>query len=241
MKRSLLRPLALVAVAALLVAGCGKKGGTSTPEGSAPPMSAHETGAAPTPAGDTTGMSAMQNPHAGMSGMENPHAGMSGMPGGTGAIQAQTGGEPGAAAGLRWSVPSRWNVLPERSMRVATYGIPGGGGAECGVYYFGAGQGGNADANIQRWTGQFESGATSKRSTRQVNGVQVSLVEVTGTYLAPSGPMMQSSGAKTGYQLLGAVITGPQGSVFFKLTGPQKDVKAARADFDALVGSIKKE
>ncbi len=227
MKRSILLPLALLAAASLLVAGCGKKAGTSAPAGSPAPMSAHETGAPP--AADTSGTPGMQNPHAG------------GMPGGMSAIEAQTGGEPGTAAGVRWTVPASWKVLPERPMRVATYGLPGGGGGECGVYYFGAGQGGGAEANIERWIGQFESDAASKRSTRDVGGVKVSLVEVTGTYLAPSGPMMQSSAAKTGYQLLGAVVEGPQGSVFFKLTGPQKDVKAARADFDAMVGSLKKE
>ena len=195
MKRSFLPPLALLAVASLLVAGCGKKAGTGSTAGSPAPISAHESGAPPSSPADT-------------SGTQNPHAG--GMPGGMGAIEAQTGGEPGAAAGLRWSIPSRWKVLPERPMRVATYGLPGAGGGECGVYYFGAGQGGGAEPNIQRWIGQFESDATSKRSSRDVGGLKVSLVEVAGTYLAPSGPMMQSSDSKTGYQLLGAIVEGPQ-------------------------------
>jgi hypothetical protein len=242
MKRTILPFLALLLVAAWAAAGCGgQKAGTGSAGEAAPPLSAHDAGAPPAPAGDTGSATApapdMANPHAGMSGM-NPHAGMSGMPGGAPAIEAQTGGAPDAAAGLKWSVPAKWKVLPERPMRVATYGLPGAGGGECAVFYFGPGQGGGAEANIQRWTGQFEAGAASKRSARDVGGLKVSLVEISGTYLAPGGPMMQSQGSLPGYQLLGAIVEGPQGSVFFKLTGPAQTVKGARGDFDALVASL---
>jgi hypothetical protein len=53
--------------------------------------------------------------------------------------------------------------------------------------------------------------------------------------------MMQSTGKKTGYRLLGAIVEAPEGNVFFKLTGPAATVGAAQADFDALVGSMKKK
>jgi hypothetical protein len=51
--------------------------------------------------------------------------------------------------------------------------------------------------------------------------------------------MMQVTGKKTGYRLLGAIVEGPQGSVFFKLTGPENTVKSAKDGFDALLQSIK--
>ena len=37
-------------------------------------------------------------------------------------------------------------------MRAATYMVDG---AECVVYFFGAGQGGSIEANVERWKGQF--------------------------------------------------------------------------------------
>jgi hypothetical protein len=74
-----------------------------------------------------------------------------------------------------------------------------------------------------------------------VNGLKVTRAEVAGTYLAPGGPMMQSTGKRPGYRLLGAIVEAPEGSVFFKLTGEAATVAAAQSDFDALVASFKKK
>jgi hypothetical protein len=52
--------------------------------------------------------------------------------------------------------------------------------------------------------------------------------------------MMMSSGKKENYRLLGAIVAGPQGSVFFKFTGPAKTVAAAQPEFDALIASMTK-
>jgi hypothetical protein len=151
----------------------------------------------------------------------------------------------GGAAGVTWTAPAPWKEQAPRPMRAATYTVPAAPGdaepGECGVYYFGKGQGGDAEANITRWVGQFEGGPKPVRSTKSVSGMTIQIVEISGTYLAPSGPMMQSQGKKTGYSLLGAIVPAPEGSIFFKLTGPAKTVAAARADFDALLASIKKQ
>ncbi len=152
---------------------------------------------------------------------------------------------PDAAAGVKWNVPKRWTLAEDRAMRVATYLVPAASGdaegGECGVFYFGASQGGDVESNIQRWVSQFQGASPAERSSRTVNGMQVSLVKVGGTYLAPAGPMMQSTGTKPGYALLGAIVSAPQGSVFFKLTGPRKTLEAAKGEFDALVASMKNE
>lgn len=146
-------------------------------------------------------------------------------------------------AGVKWTAPSGWTVGPEKPMRVATYNIPAADGdadgAELGVFYFGGGQGGDIQTNIDRWVGQFEN-AKPEQSSKEVNGMKVELVKIAGTYLAPSGPMMQSSGKKANYRLLGAIVSAPEGSVFFKLTGPAKTVVAAEGNFNAFVGSMSK-
>ncbi len=157
----------------------------------------------------------------------------------------QGSGEPAASAGgVHWTIPRQWGQHPPRQMRVATYMIqPAEGdteGAECAVFFFGTGQGGDVQSNITRWVGQFENAGKPEQSRRDVNGLPVTFVSVSGTYLAPGGPMMQSQGKKENFRLLGAIVEAPEGMVFFKLTGPTKTVGATEKDFDALVDSIQK-
>lgn len=148
----------------------------------------------------------------------------------------------GQVAGVKWTIPGRWTMGPEKPMRVVTYVIPAAGGsgeaAECAVSYFGAGQGGVVDANIDRWVGQFETPVPPAKSLREVNGLKVTTVQINGTYMGMGGMMSESSPKKENYRLLGAIIEAPEGLVFFKLTGPQATVVDAEKDFDAMVGSL---
>src|SRR6267143_1682830 len=112
----------------------------------------------------------------------------------------------------------------------------------CSSDLFGAGQGGDAQANIQRWVAQFSGpGSKSPRTTEiKAGGLDVRRVEVGGTY-TPS-PMSMTGGPppqpKPGYILLGAIVPGPDSNWFFKCTGPEKTMKANRARFDALLRSL---
>jgi hypothetical protein len=154
------------------------------------------------------------------------------------------GHDVNAVAGIHWARPVGWGVQPPRQMRIATYSVPAAEGdaegAECAVFFFGNGQGGDLDANIDRWVNQFENAGGAERTSKEINGLKVVLVRIAGTYLAPSGPMMQSSGKKENYRLLGAIAEAPEGSVFFKLTGPAKTISACESDFNNLVGSLSK-
>jgi hypothetical protein len=149
-----------------------------------------------------------------------------------------------SAGGIEWKVPAQWSAGQGSAMRVATYAVPaarGGEAGECAVFFFGPGQGGSVDANVERWSKQFEGTPRPQRSTATVAGLAVTRVQLAGTYLAPGGPMMQSTGKRTGYRLLGAIVEGPQGNLFFKFTGPAPTVGAAQPDFEALVASLKKK
>jgi hypothetical protein len=64
-------------------------------------------------------------------------------------------------------------------------------------------------------------------------------VNITGTYLAP-GPMMESTGKKMNYKLVGAIINAPGGMVFFKFVGPIKTVQVNETKFEELLTSLKK-
>ncbi|MGE0885616.1 MAG: hypothetical protein AB7P14_18870 [Blastocatellales bacterium] len=152
----------------------------------------------------------------------------------------------GTSSALKWTAPTRWQTGPEKPMRAATYLIPAAAGdaegAECAVF---AGIGGGVQANIDRWIGQFQqpdgsdSSTKAKQKKETINGFQVTTVDLTGTFAGGGMAMGQQSAPKTGYRLLGAIVEGPQGEVFFKMTGPAKTIAAAQSEFQSLLKSIK--
>jgi len=142
-----------------------------------------------------------------------------------------------SGAGLQWTAPSNWKSQGERPMRLATYSVPEGG--ECGVYYFGQGQGGGVDANIDRWVGQFQQPeGKPKVEKRNIHGLKITTVDVSGSYTGMGGPRAPEGPPKQGYRLLGAVVEGPQGSLFFKFIGPAKTVAQNQPAFDKLLSSL---
>jgi hypothetical protein len=152
-------------------------------------------------------------------------------------------------AGLTWIEPSSWEAGQSQPMRVKTYIIKPVDGdsdnAECGVFYFGRGMGGNRESNLQRWENQFEQ-ADGRNSydlaeikELEVSGLKITTIELGGIYMMATGPMMEVKEKKQGYRLLGAIIEGPQGLVFFKLTGPEKTIKYCENDFMIMLQSIK--
>jgi hypothetical protein len=123
-------------------------------------------------------------------------------------------------------------------MRLATYQVQES--AECAVYYFGQGQGGSVQANIDRWIGQFQgSKSAPKVEKRTISGLLVTTVDVSGAYNGMGGPRAPEGPPKPDYRLLGAIVEGAQGSVFFKFTGPAKTVADNQAAFDKMLASLK--
>ena len=153
-----------------------------------------------------------------------------------------SGGQEAASGPVKWTAPARWEAKPASGMRAATYIIPAAKGdsegGECAVF---VNLGGGVQANITRWIGQFEkTDGDPKQKSETINGLPVTTVDVSGAFKG-GGPMMgQSSGPKAGYRLLGAIVEGPEGDVFFKLTGPAKTVTAAQNEFQAMLKSLKK-
>jgi hypothetical protein len=145
--------------------------------------------------------------------------------------------EAASEPGMEWRVPAAWRTGEGNSMRVATYLVDPEG--ECAVFHFGANQGGELEDNIARWAGQFEGSPTPTRSKLTVDGMAITRVRIDGTFLSP-GMDMQSTGSKPGWRLLGAIVEGPNGSVFFKFFGPASTLAAAERDFDAMLASLHK-
>src|SRR5262249_14770457 len=63
-------------------------------------------------------------------------------------------------------------------------------------------------------------------------------LDLSGTFKGGGQMMGQPSAPKAGYRLLGAIVAGPEGDVFFKLTGPAKTVAAAQDEFQAVLKSL---
>ena len=153
-----------------------------------------------------------------------------------------------SGAGIHWTVPSNWKSEGERPMRLATYQVPAVAGdqegGECAVYYFGQGQGGSVEANIDRWIGQFQqpngkpSKDLAKVDKRTIKGLKVTTVDVSGTYTGMGGPRAPAGPPKQSYRLLGAIVEGAQGSIFFKFTGPAKTVAQNQAAFEKILSTL---
>jgi hypothetical protein len=153
-----------------------------------------------------------------------------------------------SAAGLRWTAPVSWKTQGAQPMRAATYTVaPARGdtaGGECAVYFFGAGQGGSVDANIERWKGQFRGpggkSAVAQVAKRKIHGLTFTTIDTSGEYSGMGGPL-GGSPAVAGYRLLGAIVEGPGGNIFVKFTGPAKTMAANRQKFEQLLASFKQD
>lgn len=146
---------------------------------------------------------------------------------------SQTNGE------LRYRAPEGWQEeKPNSNMRVAQYKLPKAEGdsadAELVVYYFGQGQGGSTQANIDRWLNQMQQadGTPSKEKAKieniTVNGMPVTTVDVMGKYnggmASPGATPSATPADMSDYRMRAAIVETPKGSYFVKLTGPQKTV-----------------
>lgn len=137
---------------------------------------------------------------------------------------------------LAYDAPKAWESVPNTNqMRKATFKVPRQGGDTEDAELTVSAAAGSREANLSRWYNQFGQVEPSKKEERTINGLPVTIVEVKGPYGGMGG-----GPKKEGYMLLGAIVPGPAPQQhFFKLTGPEKTVTAARKDFDAFVSSLR--
>jgi hypothetical protein len=155
-------------------------------------------------------------------------------------------GRPVALLEYAAVAPVTWEAqAPANTMRLAEFVAPTGAGGEPArvvVYYFGPGQGGSADANIQRWTGQFsapDGGAVTPSVTRLEDATfPTTLVDLQGNYARAVGMGAAPEDATPGQALVAAVVETPRGNLFFQLFGPLERVMDEREAFVAFVRSL---
>lgn len=153
-----------------------------------------------------------------------------------------------SAGGVTWEAPAPFQAQrPSSNMRVAEYLFPeevGETPALMTVFFFGTGQGGGVEQNVERWVAQFaqpegqDSSEAAEITREEVSGMPVTIVDVTGTFTggrASAGP----TPPRTDQRLLGAIIEGPQGPVFFKLIGDVSVMERAEGPFREFVASMR--
>lgn len=152
---------------------------------------------------------------------------------------------PVTIEGLTFTPPESWTRnTPSSSMRVAEFVVPDASGdasKACTLVFF-MPFGGTIEANVQRWSGQVldaaQKPATPKVETIDAAGVQITTVELIGTYL--DGMPGAERTPRNDWMFRGALIPIGGGIASVRMTGP-KDAMAAHAQAwrDLLAGAKK--
>lgn len=146
------------------------------------------------------------------------------------------------AGGIAWHVVAPLSPhAPSSPMRAAEYVVTDHPEATLAVFHFGAGEGGSVDDNINRWVDQFSQ--PDGRSSRdvatitrgEVGGLPVTYVDVSGSFRGMRGTETASAESQ---RVLGAIVEGPEGLVFFKLSGPIDAVGLAADAFAETLASV---
>lgn len=168
-------------------------------------------------------------------------------------------GPAGAQPALRFDTPAGWiAVEPLEPERVAEFVVPRAAedaeDAECVVYHFGGDSdeddwsGASAiEAQLERWTNEMlqpdgrSSADVGTISRFEVDGRQVTMLDVPGIFAAEVLPGSGMRYYKREFRLKAAVVESPDGPFFFKLTGPDQTVTHWESAFTALVDSVRRE
>src|SRR5688500_6010924 len=117
-----------------------------------------------------------------------------------------------SAATLKFDVPAGWtSEAPTSSMRIAEFTLPRATGdsddASVTVLFCGGSQGGNVQASIDRWIGQMAQPAGQPSSkvaktapSTTASGLKLSIVDVSGTYVAEVAPGSSERFNKPGFR-----------------------------------------
>lgn len=153
-------------------------------------------------------------------------------------------GHPGpmaapATTSLDYELPEGWNqTQPSSPMRLDQASIPGDAGAgELAVFFFGPGGGGGTEANLQRWVDQMSTSQEPVRESFEANGLKITWIDASGT-VNPSTTGMGPSEPQPNSRMFAAVVEGEGGPWFFKATGPEETMSAARDQFVEMLRNL---
>jgi hypothetical protein len=150
--------------------------------------------------------------------------------------------------GLKSTPPASWKEVPTTSpMRLKQWSLPGKkGDAELVVFFFGQGQGGGAQANLDRWKQQFEPPAgktvdqVAKVSTAKISTAKATILDIRGTYLFKASPMSPAPAEpRPDHRMVAVQLETASGSYYLKLVGPAGTVEQHKKAFDGWLKGFK--
>jgi len=142
---------------------------------------------------------------------------------------------PTGSNSLAWTAPAHWVAKPPSAMRKGSFAIKGengGADADLSITAF-PGDTGGLLANLNRWRGQISLPPLAARELEgslqhfDGEGLHFEVVDFAGT----------ANGTPT--RILGAVLSRPGETWFFKLMGPDALVAAQKEDFLNFLRTVK--
>jgi hypothetical protein len=159
-------------------------------------------------------------------------------------------GIPVTIDGYTSTTPASWRELPPKPMRFKQFSVPKAAGdqhdGEVVIFFFGPGQGGDAQANFTRWKGMFvppegkKIDDVSKIETIKVNGVEATILDVRGSYKWKPSMMSPDEELRPNHRMLSVIFASPQGPYFIRFVGPEKTIEKNKKDFDRWLRGFKK-
>ena len=148
---------------------------------------------------------------------------------------------------LQLTAPKSWTRKePQTSIVEYEFAIPAVEGDAQGGRMTVMGALGSIDANIDRWKGQFsqpdgENKDKARIKKKQIAGLDVHLVDISGTFKDQRGPFAPAT-ERPNYRMLAAIIeTKNTGNYFVKFYGPEKTVAKNEKAFNEMIESLEKK
>jgi len=155
---------------------------------------------------------------------------------------------PVEVAGIAFTPAVDWKDLGASGMRAASFTFgpldEDKDSATVAVYYFGKDKGGTIEDNLERWINQCklpdgrDAHTGNIQYTLDVDGMKVHMLTVYGFYEASASPMSGESITKENYRFVGSIVEGPEGNLFFKLTGPDFTARVMIEAYMAMIKSM---
>ena len=135
---------------------------------------------------------------------------------------------------LAWTAPAHWTAKPAGPMRKGSFAVKGADGTEADLSITAfPGDTGGLLANLNRWRGQL---ALPPLAASQLDGALEHL-DGTGLHFEVVDFTGTANGAPT--RILGAVLSRPGETWFFKLMGPDALVAAQKDSFRDFLRTVK--
>jgi len=151
-----------------------------------------------------------------------------------------------AIVGLTWDAPDGWiSVREYKASRIDTWDITGADDSVSAfASWFGPDRGGGIQWNLNRWAAQIKlddgRSPAPELATFDANGFHTTIATYTGQRIIGMESESQAPPTADAARLVGAVVEGgPEGAIFFKLSGPTPIIEELTPAFLQLVRSVR--